>query len=87
VTGKVEILIDAADGAFLETDERWNGLRVRYRELGTRGAWSKFIVVASDGQSLRDLLIAAIAVVQLSDWPFEGGALVGMQLDLESVTA
>jgi hypothetical protein len=66
VTGQVEILIDADGGAFLDNGEVWRGLRVSYRSVGAR-RWARFIVVAAPGQSLLDLLGAAIAVVARAD--------------------
>jgi hypothetical protein len=66
VIGQVEILIDADGGVFLDTGDRWEGLRVRYRTVGER-RWAKFILVGAEGQSLRDLLDAAVAVVARSD--------------------
>lgn len=60
--GQVEILVDAASGVLLQSGQRWQGLRVRYRPDSAR-RWEKFNVVGAPGQSLRDLLTAAIFVV------------------------
>lgn len=85
--GSVEILIEGAGGTSIDTDASWSGLRVRYRQVGSR-SWSKFIAVGQPGQSLLDLLGAAIAVVSLVDPPKGGRAIVpGTQLELGSATA
>jgi hypothetical protein len=87
VNGQIEILIEADDGVFLDDGERWQGLRVRYRAAGER-RWAKFIVVGAPGQSLRDLLGAAIATVARSDSAgITRGAHAGEQLQLGGATA
>ena len=80
MTGRVEIVIEADGGVFLDGGDRWDGLRVRYRQAGTR-RWARFIVVAAPGQSLRDLVSAAVAVVARSDaGQFDGRKVDGTQL-------
>jgi hypothetical protein len=87
VTGQVEIQVEADGGVIVETGERWDGLLIRYRAAGGR-RWAKFIVVASPGQSLRDLLVAAIAVVERADAHFDGRAVQGsIQLELGGAVA
>jgi hypothetical protein len=82
VTGQVEMLIDGVDGTVLGTGAKFEGLRVRYRQAGTR-RWSKFIVVRAPGQSLLDLLVAAIAVVSHVDAQHDVGKLDGVQITLD----
>ncbi|MFL5954814.1 MAG: hypothetical protein ACJ76I_11980 [Gaiellaceae bacterium] len=65
MNGQVEILVEAESGIALHTGN-WQGLRVRFRQAGTR-TWSKFLVVGAPEQSLRDLLSAALLVVAHSD--------------------
>jgi hypothetical protein len=66
VNGYVEIVVNAVDGTRHDDGEPWRGLLVRHRGRGSR-RWSKFIVVGAAGQSLRDLLSAAIATVASTD--------------------
>jgi hypothetical protein len=48
-----EIDIEHDEGFRLDFDsgetERWRGLRVRYRPLGSRGRWSKFLLDIDEG--------------------------------------
>lgn len=86
MTGQVEIVIEADGGVFPESGKRWDGLVVRYRAGGTR-RWAKFIVVGAPGQSLRDLVSAAIEVVGRSESKFDGRTVAGTQLELGGATA
>jgi hypothetical protein len=58
--GEVEILIQAAHGVDDGTGP-WEGLLVSYRHAG--GTWARVKVVGVPGQTLRDLLSAALLVV------------------------
>jgi hypothetical protein len=87
VTGKVEIVVAADGGVFLEGGGGWQGLQVRYRSVGAR-RWAKFIVIGAPGQSLLDLLGAAIVVVSLADAAgIRGTRADREQLQLEGAAA
>lgn len=63
----------------------WFGVRVRYRAAGAR-RWSKFIVEAPAGQSLRLAVLVAIAVVGMNDEQ-RGQLRRGEQLQLDDLAA
>lgn len=44
-TQPFEIHVEPDDGFYLESGETWSGYRIRYRPLGSRGRWAKFIIV------------------------------------------
>jgi hypothetical protein len=62
----VEILVESDGGVFLNSGEAWQGLRVRYRFAPAR-RYEKFIVVASPGQTLCDLLGVLLTIVANDD--------------------
>jgi hypothetical protein len=70
VTRQVEIEISGESGVTLGfaggCSEPWEGVRVRHRDVGTR-RWSKFLVQAPPGQTLRETIAVAIAVVGLDE--------------------
>lgn len=83
MNGQVEIQLQAAEGTHHVTGEPWRGLLVRCRPVGSRRP-VRFIVVGADGQSLLDLIVAAVTVVNRhADAP--GGET--KQLELGSAAA
>lgn len=66
VKRRVEIVVCADRGVFLDSGESWMGLCVRYRFAPAR-RWQKFLVVASPGQTLRDLLGVLLTIVGSDD--------------------
>lgn len=45
-----QIDLERDEGWHLPSGERWRGYRVRYRPLGSRGRWVKFLLVDQDAE-------------------------------------
>lgn len=81
MNGQVEIQLQAVDGVHHLSGEAWRGLLVRCRPVGGRRWPVRFIVIGADGQSLLDLIVAAVTVAQVADERFDGGQI---ELDLNT---
>lgn len=57
-----EIDVEPESGINLSTGEHWTGWRVRYRPLGSRGRWTKFLAI--DGL---DAYVGSATIEQLQD--------------------
>lgn len=52
-----EIRVEHESGWFMGTGERWYGVRFKYRPLGSRGRWSKFIATSDAPHDFDNLSI------------------------------